>query len=494
MTEGTANTARRQVGVLAVIGMASRISSQTMTLVLLLLAGRFLTVELFGVFVLASILMNFAMVQMYNGIYHYVLREPAFEQNKGTAFSLQIIFSLTFMAIILLAGGLTYAVGWGELLALLIAATALVPVFGMFGSWQEAVLLRIGDVKFYYGALVASEVTGFVAAVGMLIAGHGVWALIANRYIASILFALALSLRSGKLPRPAWDMKAARAIISYSLGLYGNASLGFFSNYGAAIILGGFLSTTAVGIFRMGSRTAGAAFDIFAQTFRVLTWQAVGRMAREKRLSSELWTRLIAVNLAIMMFVLGSLSLLAHELTLLLLGEQWLPMVPILQILCWVRVLTSMDQISGAQLAAAGHTKFLFRARLLEAGILLSFLLISVQFGVVAVAYALFPSVIVFNAILLRKLMILTAANVGEVARAFAPGIIGAGLALIVVFAVSIALPVTSPVLRISITAIAGAAAFILIAFVPLRAWTLHTLQLISTAILPAEKNEPSSA
>lgn len=486
MTDGMPAQSRRQVGVLAIIGIAVRIVSQTMTLVLLLLAGRFLTVELFGVFVLASILMNFAVMQMYSGIYHYVLREPAFETTRGTTFTLQMLFSAGFAAIILAASGLVYALGWGSLLGLLIAATAGMPILAMIGSWQEAVLLREGDVKFYYGSLIVSEMTGFLVGVLMLANGFGVWSLIVTRYIAASIVAIALSCKSGALPRPAWIPEHARDIIQFSLALYGNSALAFFSSSGADIILGGFLNARAVGLFRMGARTAGAAFDIFAQTFRILTWQAVGRMAREKRLSAELWTTLLAINLSIMVFVLGSLSLLADELTLLLLGPDWLGMVPVLQIVCCVKIVTSVDQIASAQLAAAGQTRFLFRTRLVEATILLLALLLTVQFGTVAVALGLFPSGLIYVVLLIRKLTSFTNTTILAVAKTVWPGLALSVCALASVFLVSRLVAGQTPVLAILITAFCGLTTYSVIAFIPLKTWTLHSLQIVSSAIMPA--------
>lgn len=470
--------------------MIARVGSQSMTLILLLLAGRFLTVELFGVFVLASILMNFATLQMYSGIYQYVMREPTFHQTKGTALSLQILVAIGFVILTLLVSGLALLAGWGELLAALIAATAPITILSMIASWQEANILRDGDVKYYYAALLLSEFTGFVVGVVMLINDFGVWSLIASRYVAGLLMMWLFSYRAGKLPRPTWNSADVRDILRYSAGLYGNASLGFFSAYGAALILGGFMNATAVGLFRMGARTANAAFDIFAQTFRVLTWQAVGRMAREERLSSELWTRLLAVNLMIMILVLGTLSILAEDLTLILLGEDWLGMVPILQILCWVRVFSSADQIAAAQLAAAGQTKFLFQVRLVEAAILLILLLASVQFGMIAVAYALFPSTLFLNLVLLRKLMQLTETNLSQIWPTFVPGILGALASLLVVYSISMTLADANGFIQIIASAGLGVATLLIIAFVPMRTWTLETLESISTAILPAQQSE----
>ena len=179
------------------VGMGVRVVSQSMTLVLLLVAGRFLTADLFGVFVLSSIVMNFAIIQLYTGVYHYVLKEPDFEEGKRTAFSLQLLIAFLYAGAIGGAAYLVWITGSGELLAQLIAATALVPIIMIVSSWQEAVLLRNGHVKVYYGALFLSEVGGFCLALGMLFAGFGVWALVANRYFSAIAVAILLTFRAG---------------------------------------------------------------------------------------------------------------------------------------------------------------------------------------------------------------------------------------------------------------------------------------------------------
>lgn len=494
MHENTPQNANRQVGVLAVLGVGSRVASQSMTLVLLLLAGRFLSVELFGIFVLGSILMNLADIQMYSGIYHYVLKEPEFESSKSSAFSLQSIYGLAFSGVTALVAASVYLSGWGDFLALLIAATAIMPLIAIMSSWQEAKVLRDGHVKFYYFSLLSSEVCGFIVGVVMLISDFGVWALIANRYTAATIVALALTFKAGAPPKFGWNRDHVRSIIDYSLALYGNSFLTFVSAYGAAIVLGAFLNAKAVGLFRMGSRTAGAAFDVFAQTFRVLAWQAVGRMAREKRLSAQLWTRMIALNFSIMAFALGSMAILAEPLTMVILGDEWLGMVPVLQLICLVNILASVDQIGAAQLAAIGETRFLLRARIIQVLVLLGSLLVTVQYGMVAVAIGLFPPTVVYLVLMLRKLVHYTEIDFKTLGVAVAPGALIAASALSVVYVLSILLSGEAALVSIPIIAVGGLSVYIGIAFLPLRGWTLASLQMVSTAILPRQADGASKA
>ena len=77
----------RRAGSLAAYGVVARIIAQAMALVLLVLAGRFLTLEMFGIFALSVILINFSQMLMYSGVYNFVLKEPDFDDVVGTKFS-----------------------------------------------------------------------------------------------------------------------------------------------------------------------------------------------------------------------------------------------------------------------------------------------------------------------------------------------------------------------------------------------------------------------
>ena len=213
-------------------------------------------------------------------------------------------------------------------------------------------------------------------------------------------------------------------------------------------------------------------------------------MAREEKLSADLWTSLLVINLSIMLFVLGSLSLLAEEFVAVMLGEKWMAMVPVLQILCWAKMITSADQIVSAQLAAAGHTSFLFRSRLIEAAILLVALLATVNFGIIAVAFGMFPSVIVYVMRLVHKLTRLTDTTMLAVGKTMLPGLALGAAGLLTVFAATRLLDAQGPIVTIAVTAIVGTLAYVATALVPMRGWTLDLLHTVSTAILPAKESE----
>ena len=129
-----------KAGSTVVLATGARIVSQLITLSVLVLAGRFLSPELFGVFVLATIFLNIASSLQYSGIYNYILREGGLRTHIRSAFTLHALFGLLFSIGIVVLAGLIHVFGGSRLLVLLILTTAPIPLGLIFTSWFEAPL------------------------------------------------------------------------------------------------------------------------------------------------------------------------------------------------------------------------------------------------------------------------------------------------------------------------------------------------------------------
>lgn len=483
----------KRAGSMAALGVVARTASQAMSLVILLLAGRFLTIELFGIFALAVILVNLSQAIMFAGVYHFILKEPDIEETIPTAFTLHSALSLGFAVLILLASGLLGLLAPDQtLLVPLLASTAGLPVISLIGCWQEAIALRAHKVRFYYMTLLLSEFLGFVVGVSMLVSGFGVWSLIASRYVAFAVMAICMWLASGPLPKPGWNPAHARRIFSYSSGLYGQSGLGFLTVYWSDIIIGVFLSERAVGLYRMGARMATAAFDIFAQTTRVLSWQVTGKLSREGRLKEPVWISMYAVVMTTTMAALGSMMVLGEDLIQVVLGDEWLPMVPILQIVCLARIISSFDLIANAQLGAAGHTAFLFRLKLIEAVILIVAVSAAVRFGPVAVAIGLLPSVIIVNGVALHRTMKYTGTRWAEWLSGIWPGVVISLSTIAGAEVMTLILSGESAFMKLLCGTSFGLGVMLFMGLIVFRPWTLKHVGVMAAGLMPARNTADS--
>lgn len=478
-------------GSTVLLATSARVISQLTSLAILIVAGRFLNPELFGVFVLATILMNIGASVQYSGIYNYILREGGLRDHIRTAFTLHALVGVTFILGIVTLSALVHLLGGSGLLALLILSTAPIPFGFIFTSWFEALLLRNGDVKFYYWLLLGTDLLGFVTTISLLLLDFQIWALIFARYAAVSMIVLVLLLKVRRIPIPGFRIKQARKISAYSIPLYGEKLLSIFTGYGAEIAIGSVLNSRAVGLFRMGMRTSTAAFDVFSQTARVLIWQIVGQLARQDRIHEPIWIKIFALLLAAVGTALGLLIVVAQPFVSIVLGEDWIQIAPIIQIVCCVKIFSVFSLVANAQLAAAGATKLVLKVRLYEALTLAASLSFLVFYGPLGAAASLFPPVLVGSVMLYQRLSAVTETQSRQVLTEILPAVTISALSVLVGAVVYQLCFGQSVWLQVLLPSLAGGLTFLGVALLVFRTWVNNTIRILSDA-LHITDNDPT--
>ena len=472
-----------KAGSTVLLATSARVISQLTSLTILIVAGRFLSPELFGVFVLATILMNISAAVQYSGIYNYILREGGLRDHIRTAFTLHALVGASFILGIVILSALVYLSGGSTLLALLMLSTAPISFGFIFTSWFEALLLRNGEVKFYYWLLLGTDLLGFLTTISLLFLGFQIWALIIARYAAVSMIVLVLLLKVRRIPLPGFHKKQARKISAYSIPLYGEKLLSIITGYGAEIAMGAVLNSRAVGLFRMGMRTSTAAFDVFSQTARVLIWQIVGQLARQDRIHEPVWIKIFALLFAVVGTALGLLIVVAQPFVLIVLGEDWIQITPIIQIVCCVKIFTVFSLVANAQLAAAGATKLVLKVRFFEALTLAASLSFLVFYGPLGAAISLFPPVLVGSAMLYQRLSKITETHIGKLFAEILPSVTISALSVLS-GAVAYRLCLGQPLLlQVLLPSLRGGLTFLGVSFVIFRAWFNDTIRTLSEAL-----------
>ncbi|MGL6042715.1 MAG: oligosaccharide flippase family protein, partial [Sandaracinobacteroides sp.] len=214
------------------IGFASRASSQLVLLAVTLVATRTLTIAEFGAFAIAAALMFLARNLLYVGAYEYLLKAPD-ESSAADCLGINILVGLSAMVVF---AALSFASGplFGTddvrlLLLALLPAVLLVAAT----SWYEALLLRRQRIRPYYAVTLGAELIGGIVAIGCLLAGVGVFALVVQTYarLGTMLIAYVVI---GARPVLASPRRATmKAVFDWSGRRYLAAFLNFGSNYGA---------------------------------------------------------------------------------------------------------------------------------------------------------------------------------------------------------------------------------------------------------------------
>ena len=198
------------------------------------------------------------------------------------------------------------------------------------------------------------EVGAGLAAIGLLLAGWGLWALVAQIYVRLALLVLALV---GLGPRlaVAWpDRGGIGEVLRWSASRFGSVTVSFLANYSGDLVLGVVFSPAASGLYRASNRMVTALADMFIQPAGMLAMTTLAaQRARGGEGASGAWLRLGGLFAVLGWPALAVLALFADRLVPLALGPAWAAAGPVVAVFCLARMAGLITAVASAALVVA---------------------------------------------------------------------------------------------------------------------------------------------
>jgi len=364
------------------LGVASRATGQISALVLVLVAARFLAPADFGVFSLAAAGITLIRSQLYAGAFEYLLKAADPDRVSNACLAINLAMSLV-LSFLLVAGVAVASPLFGSpSLILVVAAMAPSTLIAAFSAWQESLFLRGKGVKPYYAITAATEIVSGAVGIGLLFANWGIWALVAQVYLRTLILLCAyLALQP---PRFAGLVNGSTLseVAEWSWPRYSALTLNFLSNYGADFILGALLSPRATGLYRAGNRIASSVSDLFAQPATLIGGTAYSRRAANGLQAEDVWPRILLAACFVGWPALAGLSVVAGDLTPILLGSAWTSAGPVIAVLCLARAAALISACISPYLVAYNQGRLVLTVQACMAMLTIAGLFVAARFGV----------------------------------------------------------------------------------------------------------------
>ncbi len=442
------------------VGVASRVGAQLTSFALIVVASRQLDLGAFGAYAVGWAFGVICTTLVYTGVYHTFLRSEDEDRDRDTAFWLMLGLGGLGTATMLAAAGV-----FGGAIGYALAGLSLVPLIGAAMAWLDAHLIRAGRVRTAALAVLGGEVAGLAVALMVFRAGYGVEGLIAARYASAATLSLVLVVAVRRVPGLRASRARARAMLSESWPLWGSTLLSMTSNYGADLVLAAFLTPSAVGAYRAGSRVANTAADVVLQPLGVLSWARFARLeasgARDGIRAA--WRENMGLGMALVLPAMVSISLLAEPLVATLFDPGWGPVAGIVAILALARATEALSFLLEPTMACLGRGPVQFRVRLLEAALLLALLLTLGRFGGEAAALAILGTGLAIGMLSLVLMVRVAGLSVGDLVETFLPGLVLTTGVILLIWALDPARGALGPLPGLLLTVGAVAAAWLVV-------------------------------
>lgn len=369
--------------------VASRISSQAFQFVFQITLARLLSPNEFGTVGMLLVLIGFAQTVADFGLSSALIYEQEVSDVKfSTVFWLQVIAAAHISVLFYFAAPLIAGFYAAPILDPLTRFVAPIFVVQAIGQTHSALLSKNFEFKKLAVCAICSTFLSGGLAVFLALRGYGVWALAWQSMAAAAVSSLLLWLQSGWHPILSFSLDHAKRLGKYGIYLLGHGGLNYWLRNADKLAIGKFIGAHELGIYSRAYGLMLLPLNNISAVLGQVMFPTLAQLQNDPirfRIAYLTATRMIAL---VSFPLMAGVAVLCDPLILFLLGEKWIEVVPILQVLSVVGLMQSIVFPVGWIFTSLGKTREQFHLSIILSCAFVGTVGIGLVFGVLGVAYA----------------------------------------------------------------------------------------------------------
>lgn len=216
-----------------------------------------------------------------------------------------------------------------------------------------------------------ATLSGYAAGIGMAWSGWGIWSLVYQLLITQLVTTLLLWINSSWYPALTFSSKRLNELLPFGLNVVGETSVNYWSRNADNFIVGKFVGTEGLGLYsRAYSIMLIPVRNISSVVSRVM-FPAFSTLQHDLGMIRQLYLKAIRYIAMITFPAMTGLTLVAKEFVIVCFGEQWSPMIPLVQWLAILGAFQSILNLNGTIYYSVGKPHIALRVTLVTSAVLL---------------------------------------------------------------------------------------------------------------------------
>jgi O-antigen/teichoic acid export membrane protein len=381
-------------------GMSWKLTTQVVTLgtrvgVAILLA-RIMSPFEFGVAGLALVFAPLAYVFTDLGAALVQQRQQT-EEDRSTAFWMSIVIGLVLTLVgIAAAAPIARFYDQPEVKPLFTVLSCTFAITAA-STTHSALLHRAMAFRKVEVANMVAAFGGAAVAVTVALLGGGAWAIILQLVANSVLLLALLWIADPWRPTRRFSWSSLRSIASFTTHNSGTNILRYVERNADNLLIGRYLGATALGVYSIAYNLMLYPVTRFAEPVHQVLFPLLSRIQEDDVRVARIWLRVTRIVAAIVSPMMVGLIIVAPEFVRVLLGAKWDAATPVIQILALAGLVNAVRIASSSVLLAKGRVATLFHFGVVSAIVLVSGFVVTVSWGVNAVAASFTASFVLLS-------------------------------------------------------------------------------------------------
>ena len=345
-----------------------RIGTQGVQFVVAIVLARLLAPADFGLIALVTVFVTIANVFVQSGL------NTALIQKKNAD---NLDFSTVFYSCLALAVVLYLGLFFGapiiakfynnqvELIPVIRVLGLMLPL-GALNSIQEAYVARnMMFKKLFYrsvGAIIPAGIIGVVCAY----LGFGIWSLVAQQLLNTLLICVIMWFTVKWRPSLSFSFERWKRLFSFGWKLLCSALLDTFYRNIRDLVIGKLFTPTDLGFYNRGDQFPKIIIANINSSIQSVLLPSLSTVQDDRVRLKSLARRSIKTSSFLILPMMTGLAAIAKPLTLVVLGEKWLPAVPFIQICCFSYAFWPIHTTNLSAINAVGRSDVFLKLEIIK--------------------------------------------------------------------------------------------------------------------------------
>jgi O-antigen/teichoic acid export membrane protein len=366
--------------------------SQAVQVVTSIIVARIVAPEAYGLLGMAIVVTGFLMVFQSLGFGSALIqRKEINETLTSSLFFVNIAFAALLAAGLVAAAPLCSRVYGDDRVGPIIAVLSLTFILGSLGLIPSSLLTRRLEFQRLAWVDIATSAVSAASVVALALADWGVWALVWSSVLGMAARTVFLFIVCDWRPQWIFSWSEVHGVLGFGANLTGFSIVNYFSRNADNFIIGAFLGATPLGYYSLAYRILLFPRDAVTGVLTRVLFPAFSRMQDDDARLKAAYLRACGAIAFVSFPVMVGIFVVAQPFVEVVLGEPWLPAVPLIAVLAPLGALESLLATVRQLFIAKGRADWYFRWGAGGGIVFTASFVAGLPWGVlgVAVAYAL---------------------------------------------------------------------------------------------------------
>ena len=368
----------------------SQFSIQLINLILNIVLARLLSPYEFGIIAMVTVFVSFMELFKDFGFGSVLISQKNVDDlDYSTVFWVNLMTGI-ILAFLLYSSRTLVSSFYNEpILEKLISVISLIFVFQAFNFVQEIKLKK--KLEYRKLSIVGILSVLFSGSIGIIFAlkGFGVWSLIFKSLTFTVIYLILIWSISNWRPSFKFSITRFKFYLKSGLALIGTKMINYFSKNIDSALIGKFVGASPLGIYNRAFSLMSYPVHQITGVLSSVLFPSLSIIQNDIKRVKEIFLKAIQITSFIIFLILGLLFINAREFVLIVLGDQWNELIPLLKIMVFPAALQSICLLTENIFRSQNKYQLEFKINMLNSLIIILGIICGLQWGIIGVAKAI---------------------------------------------------------------------------------------------------------